>query len=168
MAKIALKIVFKLKRFSHNTRLDHNDIVTMNSLFFCNLFGGSSARISEDFVGGKVSFSHRGLDTERTADAVYRPESSLTNPPGHLWRDKWTALNGPLPDAFYVVAHPEQAPSPYRGTSLIRKRTPPGPYRRPMRRPIPRVLCGWAFSYGRSTPVHEAEDSNTKDGSHAA
>ena len=20
----------------------------------------------------------------------------LTNPPGHLWRDKWTALSGPL------------------------------------------------------------------------
>ena len=22
--------------------------------------------------------------------------SKLTNPPGHLWRDKWTALSGPL------------------------------------------------------------------------
>ena len=21
----------------------------------------------------------------------------LTNPPGHLWRDKWTTLSGPLP-----------------------------------------------------------------------
>ena len=27
---------------------------------------------------------------ERTA------ESLLTNPPGHLWRDKWTAPSGPL------------------------------------------------------------------------
>jgi len=34
----------------------------------------------------------------------------------------------------------------YRGTSLRRKRTPLGPYRRP-------VLGGWAFSYGRGTPV---------------
>ena len=34
-------------------------------------------------------------------------------------------------------------------TSLTRKRTPPGPYRRPM----PGVLGGWAFSYGRGSPV---------------
>ena len=25
-----------------------------------------------------------------------RPEFLLTNPPGHLWRDTWTALSGPL------------------------------------------------------------------------
>jgi len=37
----------------------------------------------------------------------------------------------------------------YRGTSLIRKRTPLGPYRRPMSR----VLGGWVFSYERGTPV---------------
>jgi len=37
----------------------------------------------------------------------------------------------------------------HRGTSLIRKRTPLGPYGRPM----PRVLGGWAFSYERGTPV---------------
>jgi len=24
----------------------------------------------------------------------------LTNPPGHLWRDKWTNLSGPLPGTF--------------------------------------------------------------------
>ena len=35
----------------------------------------------------------------------------------------------------------------YRDTSLIRKRNPLGPYRRP----VPRVLGGWAFSYGRGT-----------------
>ena len=41
---------------------------------------------------------------------------------------------------------------PYRGTSSTKKRTPLGPYRRPM----PRVLWGWAFSYEQSTPVlHE-------------
>ena len=28
---------------------------------------------------------------ETTADVL-----SLTNPPGHLWHDKWTALSGPL------------------------------------------------------------------------
>jgi len=24
------------------------------------------------------------------------------NPPGHLWRDKWTALSGPLPEREYL------------------------------------------------------------------
>ena len=38
----------------------------------------------------------------------------------------------------------------YRGTSLARNHTPVGPYRRPM----PRVLGCWAFSYERGTPVH--------------
>ena len=37
----------------------------------------------------------------------------------------------------------------HRGTSLTRKRTTLGPYRRPM----PRVLGGWAFSYERGAPV---------------
>jgi hypothetical protein len=41
----------------------------------------------------------------------------------------------------------------YRGTSLIRKCTRPGPYRRPMSRVLGGVLGGWAFSYWRSTPV---------------
>jgi len=40
--------------------------------------------------------------------------------------------------------YPIDRVAPYRGTSLIRKRTPLGPYRRRM----PRVLGGWAFSYG--------------------
>jgi len=31
------------------------------------------------------------------------------------------------------------------------KRTPLGPYRRPM----PRVIGGWAFSDGRGSPVHK-------------
>ena len=42
---------------------------------------------------------------------------------------------------------------PYRGTSLIRKRIPLGPYRRPMSRVLKGVLGGFAFSYGRGTPV---------------
>ena len=33
---------------------------------------------------------------EKTADALNRPESQLTDPPGHLWRGKWTALSGRL------------------------------------------------------------------------
>ena len=39
--------------------------------------------------------------------------------------------------------------SPYKGTLLTRKRTPLGPYHRP----VPRVSRGGAFSYGRGTPV---------------
>ena len=43
---------------------------------------------------------------------------------------------------------------PYRGILLTRKRTPPGPYRRPMPK-VPRgSKGGGAFSYGRGTHVH--------------
>ena len=49
-------------------------------------------------------------------------------------------------------------PLAYRGTSLTRKRAPLEPYRRPM----PRVLGGYAFSYGRGTPVGDlAADGGT-------
>ena len=41
----------------------------------------------------------------------------------------------------------------YRGTSLIRNRLLLGPYRRP----VPRVLGGWAFSYGRGNPVQHPD-----------
>ena len=44
-----------------------------------------------------------------------------------------------------------------RGTSLIRKCTPLGPNRRPM----PRVVGEWAFSYGRGTPVDFASNLST-------
>jgi len=30
------------------------------------------------------------------APSLSRPESWSTNPRGHLWRDKWTTLSGPL------------------------------------------------------------------------
>ena len=42
------------------------------------------------------------------------PESWLTNPPGHLWRDKWTALSGPLSGLrVWVLAN--RASRPGRG-----------------------------------------------------
>ena len=41
----------------------------------------------------------------------------------------------------------------YRGTSLIRKCTRPGTYRRPMYGVLGGVLGGWTFSYERGTPV---------------
>ena len=43
--------------------------------------------------------------------------------------------------------------SHYRGTSPTRKRTPRGPYRRPMPRVQGGPLGGWALSYGRGTPA---------------
>ena len=43
----------------------------------------------------------------------------------------------------------------YRGTSLVRKRRHLGPYRRPMPGVLGGGLGGWAFTYGRGTPVWE-------------
>ena len=43
---------------------------------------------------------------------------------------------------------------PYRGTSLARKRTPLGRYRNTMPRVLGGSQGGWAFSHGRSSPVH--------------
>ena len=61
------------------------------------------------------------------------------------------AVTGPdrtWPDVKMFRWLPATASVRYRGTSLMRKCTPLGPYRRHM--PIPRgVLGGWAFSYGR-------------------
>ena len=50
----------------------------------------------------------------------------------------------------------------YRGTSLIRKRTPLGPYRRPMPRVLGGVLAEWACSYARGAHVERGreEDQN--------
>jgi len=33
----------------------------------------------------------------------YFHSTVLTNPPGHLWREKWTALSGPLSQALFRV-----------------------------------------------------------------
>ena len=35
--------------------------------------------------------------SQEEAQGVRLLPPELTNPPGHLWRDKWTALSGPLP-----------------------------------------------------------------------
>ena len=49
-------------------------------------------------------------------------ESQLTNPPGHLWRDKWTALSGPLSglEKRNAVAHARQ-PRPDSGLGVRAK-----------------------------------------------
>ena len=48
--------------------------------------------------------------------SLNRPESWMTNPPGHLCRDKWTALSGPLSvrllDRFARVLWPPTASKP--------------------------------------------------------
>jgi len=46
------------------------------------------------------------------------------------------------------------SPTPYRGTSLIRKLPPLGPYRSPMPRALRWSYGGGAVSYERGTPVH--------------
>jgi len=68
----------------------------------------------------------------------------LTNPPGHLWRDKWTTLSLRARAHFTVVfvnAFPLRVDSlipasTYRGTSLIKNSHPLGPYSRPMPRAL--------------------------------
>jgi len=37
-----------------------------------------------------------GVGVEGLGSRKEDPASLLTNPPGHLWRDKWTTLSGPL------------------------------------------------------------------------
>ena len=39
--------------------------------------------------------------------SLNRPESWLTDPPGHVWRDKWTALSGPLSQGNHEGVHQE-------------------------------------------------------------
>jgi len=49
--------------------------------------------------------------------------SQVTNPPGHLWRDKWTALSGPLSQVSH--AHPKRGltrpPPKLTYTSIVSK-----------------------------------------------
>ena len=40
---------------------------------------------------------------------------SPSNPPGHLWRDKWTALSGPLS----LTPHHEQVDGELNSTRLL-------------------------------------------------
>ena len=78
---------------------------------------------------------------------------------GHSWRDKWTAISGPV-GVVHMSRHKWTMADPvsfrswggttskegyareylarYKGTLLVRKRDPLGPYRRP----LPRVLGG--------------------------
>ena len=53
--------------------------------------GGETRRGPHEQPGSNGEPSLSALTPERTADAQNR----LTNSPGHLWRDKWTALSGP-------------------------------------------------------------------------
>ena len=47
---------------------------------------------------------------------------------------------------------------PCRGTSLTGKRTPPGPYRRPLPRVLRGNLGGWECFDGRGAPVKDPND----------
>ena len=84
---------------------------------------------------GRTVGSYRGAFSWRGTPVS--PKCALCGGPlAYAWRDAFQA---------------------YRGTSLTRKRTPLGPYRKPMPRVLARgVPEGWAFSYGRGTPVVSA------------
>ena len=59
--------------------------------------------------------------------------------------------------AGFFNLHLEPFQSPDGGISLMRKRTLPGPFPRPMPRVLARgVPGGWAISYERGTPVQES------------
>ena len=66
--------------------------------------------------------------------------------------------------SLYSRVHAILENATYGCTSLARKRTPLGPYRRPMHR----VVGGWAFSHGRGNPVAgEGEEGRRVFGSSA-
>ena len=68
-----------------------------------------------------------------------QPQRSVSNDCAILYRRTWLKKIQVQEDLELRV---------YRGTSPIRKRAPLAPYRRSR----PRVLGGWAFSYGQGTP----------------
>ena len=84
--------------------------------------------------------------------SLNRPESCLTNPPGHLWRDEWTALSGELSsllpsDSKGVLKHGEvflgDADSSRLGQLVI-------PYRAQTARQVPVQGVG----FGIWVPIH--------------
>ena len=61
-----------------------------------------------------------------------------------------------------VQKEPRGAPGPYRGTSLIRIRTPLGPYRRPMPRVLGGSQGGGRFLMGE-VPLHESLSGRARE-----
>jgi hypothetical protein len=69
----------------------------------------SGVRLSHHFLG----MESRTMEYGQVL-SLNRPESYLTNPPGHFWRDKWTALGGPFTRRVHFqtgwpagLAHPQ-------------------------------------------------------------
>ena len=61
-------------------------------------------------------------------------------------------VDSPFPLSFSSL-HPQTLHSNlYRGTSLMRKRTPLGPYRTPMTRVLGGSQTGWRFLMGEVPP----------------
>ena len=103
-----------------------------------------------------LTMARRGED--RRLDSIESRRDLGIQPRVKLLRSSYTGLYPQTGVTLHSRGECEQdrtqhSPSSrYRGTSLIRKCTPLGPYRRPM--PGSRgVIGGWAFSYGRGTPA---------------
>jgi len=108
------------------------------------LHGGAPTAAVQGFLADKKPHHPRTLQTE------YAQGPMMVLCRGAISYERGTPLLSPTNNERPSLP-PTRPPCmhPCRGTSIIRKRTPLGPYRRPM----PRVLWGWAFSYGRGTPV---------------
>ena len=59
--------------------------------FWVSDFGFRVSGIGAEMARGRKFLDHRTDSRDRN-----RPESWLINLPGHLWRDKWTTLSGPI------------------------------------------------------------------------
>ena len=93
-----------------------------------------------------------GLSTEQFPVSAYA--GSWKNLKDLKDPSRTRSSRGPRDRRYQAPASPQSVPSggAYRGASLIRKRTPLGPYSKT----LPRVIggsWGWAFSYERGTPV---------------
>ena len=89
----------------------------------------------------------------RTQVAIITPVMNtlyLTQPP------QLSPIHFPLVPRKRGWRFPSNEVPVHRGTSLTRKRSPLGPYRRPMPRVLWGSYGGWAFSYGRGPRVGRA------------
>ena len=84
--------------------------------------------------------------------SLNRPESWLTHPPSHLWRDKWTTLSGPL-SAFHTALSCQMLP--YLACQL-----PPCP----CHSVAPSLR--WAQAVAGAHGVWAGRDSNSEDSAH--
>jgi len=88
----------------------------------------------KDLQGPVTRVKKKKKSPVRTGPPEQRPSTgplrnTLTHPSGHVRRDKWTALGGPLSETRHRQDLEDRQDRggclAYRGTSLIRNRPPP-------------------------------------------